>query len=136
MADVKSVSLVLNDPTNGVVGANVVVVTRFSQREMDEGFDYGVNVMVVRDLPDSTLITRHAGMTAMTVTIVPPSLISGLAAMSASKVIKPTDPDVTTRFLIENTDQAWPTGSKLLAVVTVVPEIAETMKFSATAVVA
>lgn len=136
MADIVGVSLVLTRPGNGAVGANVVVETKFSQREIHDNLDYGVNVAVVRDIPNTTLITRHVGMTAMHLDIIPPVHAGDLAGTSTRKVIKPLAGTVITGFRLENTAQAWPSGMKLKAVVTVVPEITEAAQVSQAATVA
>ena len=72
----------------------------------------------------------------MNVDIIPPIHAADLAPASSRQVVKPLPGTVTTRFKLENAHHAWPSGMKLKAVVTVVPEIAETMQFSQIAAVA
>ena len=133
MAGIKSITLNVTSPVAGKVNVHVEVVLEFSPRELRENMDYGVNLVVLKYFADVSLFTRHKGMTAMELHTIPQNAVVDLKAAfpgTGPAVIKPTAASVTLPFDVGNTDEAWPSGTELQAVVTLVPEIAEMVNFS------
>lgn len=127
MGQITSVELTVSGPVSGMVKAHVDVVIVFSQREISENMDYGVNLCAFLYDPDVSVFPGHK---AMDVAIVPPHAAGQMETGFDRKTIKPVAQSVMVSLDAYNSDTAWPSGSKLQAVVTVVPEISETVNFS------
>jgi hypothetical protein len=134
VAEVLSGQILMNPPSGGKIPAVLTVNIQFSPREVAESFDYGVNVRLIRYDPAYQVLTRHKGMTAMSLVAIPPS--STLALDAAHKIIKPSGPAVhSVKFDFMLDASQLPSGTKITAAITVVPELAPMEIFAAVATV-
>jgi hypothetical protein len=140
MAEIRSSTLALGTDGSGEFGI-ITTVLRFSPRKVVEQMQYGLNAIIVAYDAGQQVFAIHSGSSAMHVVALPPSVaLANFAVGSGSDVVIPNDPPAADGSLeITHRVKAYLTripnpGEEFRAVVSVVPEIAETQNITPTAV--
>jgi hypothetical protein len=136
MADIIGTSLLLSDNGSGGFLADVSVEIRFSAREVNEDFDYGVNVAVVRAKSGVVPVPMHSGLTAMQILVIPDTEVVGFLKTSGRRTIRPDGQASKTATLsLAIAADSVTAGEKLEALITVVPELAASVQRTADVIV-
>ena len=124
MAEIVQGNLSIDPPIGGRVPIILFVEVLFTQREVDEKLNYGLNVMLLRhDPPTVQVFTRRTGMTAMSVAYVPDISLKLPATGKSQMLIQPAGvAPQKVRFDFTVAKAALPAGTQIHAVMTIVPE--------------
>lgn len=129
MASILSTTLTFGSRDGSPI-ANVDLSLEFTVREVSENFTYGINVAVVRLRPDQVIVTRHKGYTAMEFFALPSDPNANLQVAYAMRTVTPNGVQIMNLVVEAAVYGSVASGERLQALVTVVPEIAETTNLS------
>lgn len=111
-------------PTPDEIEMTVIVKMTFTAREIEEDYDYGVNVHLFEYYTGAQYVVTNPDMTGMLVQYIPQP-VPAPKSTYGGMVIKPGRPGVrVVRFPFKLKTAEFPAGTTLQALVSVVPEIA------------
>lgn len=122
-------------PTVDETEMTVIVKMRFSQREFEEGLDYGVMAYLFRHSFNHQYTVFITGILGQLIDFIPPQPMSPTVALG-SMTIKPEAAGIRgVRFKFTLKNSEVPSGTSLQALATVTPEISGAFNRSAPTVV-